>query len=218
LTEGWAIAPDGPFFPASRWCGGGYVPETVDELVRMSDLVAVVEPAGHDHGFFEHRIVQYSTHYVRVLGYVKDIEGRGKPFLKVLAAGGWDDRNIPTGDRSGYVSEPPLRKGVRYLLYLRRNCGIEGGGRGRSSSYVGSGDEYWIVDGDIGKWWQDGPDLSGRLLLDRHWNQKGVTGGSFSEEVRRAREATERERRGLPLPERWWPPEPGDGRPVAEPT
>lgn len=196
---------------ASTSCGIGWeIPETVDELTRASTIVAVGEGVGSDGSF--HPVsgkgkpspFQYTTYYLKVLGYLKDGTGRRARYLKVLAPGGFLDGGLRGDER---VPVPYIATGHRYLLYFTPNHKLPWGWKGNTEEPIGGGDEYWPTGMGYGYWFED---EKGRLstygFVDRSlWPQLGL-GCPLKEAVRRVLFAVSRERQGVPLPKRARPP------------
>ncbi|HTE19133.1 MAG TPA: hypothetical protein VK689_12220, partial [Armatimonadota bacterium] len=189
---------------------GRPLPETVDEFVRESAVVVVGVGAGNDGGFYPppQTSLQYTTYYLRVIGYLKDETGRRAPFLKILAPGGFLN-----GGQKADAPLPYLEAGRRYLLYLRPNRGLDWGNLGHTSSPIGRGDEYWTSGRGGGLWWEEEGRLVGYVDPPTHWGLPFKVGVlpwpdylPFGQAVQRAVQAVERERRGVPLVPRPYEP------------
>ncbi|HTE19132.1 MAG TPA: hypothetical protein VK689_12215 [Armatimonadota bacterium] len=213
LPSEWKIVPQPKGFQPRGGGGaqGSYgldLSESVDRLVRESAIVVVGIGAGNDGSFYHPQgdgrlsTPQYTTYYLRVIGYLKDATGRRAPFLKILAPGGFLNGGQGGGDG---IPFPYIEEGHRYLLYLTPNEGVPWGGKPVLRSGVplfGRGDEYWTTGMRHGRWFEDGSGkLQGQVFTREHWPGLGLN-LPLGPAIQRVQQAVARERRGVPLPPR----------------
>lgn len=184
--------------------GGTYEPPTtVDEMAREASLIAVGTLAGHDGSFYAlpFKRQQYTTYYLKVMGYLKDTTDRRSPYLKVLAPGGFLD-----GGQQSEAPVPYLVPDRRYVLYLIPNRGVIWGLNGKSDEIIGKGDEYWVIGQGIGRWWDDNGRLVGpvpaRVQYELPEHARVPAHLSFADGIQRVAAAVDRERRQVPYPAR----------------